>query len=443
MTSALLAVAILTLAGLPLASWLEPSHGWRWRTGAGFMIGSGIASMLMLLATFAGIDWSALLVVAALSLVALSTLPLVASLPKRHSSSRAQPLALVADAATLCSVAGYALFATVARPWEWDFWAMWGLKAKEFFIVRGVSFDYLSRADNVFSHPDYPPLVTLLYDFVALLDGRWDDRWMGVVSVAFSVALLLAVREELERQSGSGAVAAFGTLALSGVACSPWVGLAEGPLVAFAATGVLVLSRGLREGAARAIGAGSLLIGLAALTKNEGVSFAAAVVAATLLVAPRQTWRPALVVAALVAPWSVALRLNATSSELFEGSFAARVLERFADPAEFFATLARGQFERPWFWAILGIVLVVSPRTARRERFILFVIALQALAYLAIYAGTSHDFQSHVQGSLGRVSSQLAPMVAMVAILGLGELLTAGRRAESERERENDLEHEA
>jgi hypothetical protein len=440
MTSALLAVAMLTLAGLPLAAWLDPSRGWRWRGGAGFMLGAGIVALLLLFATFASIAWSVGLVAAGLALVALGTLPLALWLPKRAAPPSATPLALVADAATLCSVAGYALFATVARPWEWDFWAIWGLKAKEFFLARAVNFEFLARPDNVFAHPDYPPLLPLVYDLVAIFQGVWDDRWLGVVSVAFAGAMLLVMREELERQSGSAIVGAFGTLALSGVVCSGWVGLGEGPLVAASASGLAIVSRGLRDDAPRTIVAGSLLLGVAGLVKNEGVSFIAAAVVVTLVVSRRRWALVALPSVAMIAPWLLArLGLKATT-DVFEGGFVSRAAERLSDPVGFVTTLAGGMYEKPELWLIALLALALHPPAVRRERFLLGVAALQASSYIAVYAGTLNDLASHVQSSVGRVSSHLAPLAAIVAVLASGELLrtwnAAGLEGENERERE-------
>lgn len=441
MTSVLLSIALLVLAGLPLAALLEPSLGIRARLGVAFMIGSGVAALLMLLATFAGVPWSRAVPIVPLFLVAAIAIPRALRREQREVAQIAlNPLALAVDVATLASVAGYALFAVVAKPWEWDFWAIWGLKAKEFFLVRGVNFAFLERPDNYFSHPDYPPLLPLLYDLVALVDGAWSDRWLGAIPVAFAVAMLLVLREELERQSGSPLAGALGTLALCGAACSPWVGLGEGPLVAFAAAGLAILSRGLRDDAPRAIVTGSILVGLAALTKNEGLSFAIAMTAGSLLVTRRRLLHVALPAALVIAPWIGARLMNATTTDVFEGGFLSRASERLADPAGFVATLSAGHLERPWFWVILAIVIALAPAVVSRERFLLAVIGLQAVAYVAVYAGTSNDLASHVQGSLGRVSSHLAPLVGIVCVAGIAGMLRAAPAPAPHREEEHDPE---
>jgi hypothetical protein len=97
-------------------------------------------------------------------------------------------------------------------------------------------------------------------------------------------------------------------------------------------------------------------------------------------------------------------------------------------------------YEKPELWLIALLALALHPPAVRRERFLLGVAALQASSYIAVYAGTLNDLASHVQSSVGRVSSHLAPLAAIVAVLASGELLrtwnAAGLEGENERERE-------
>lgn len=438
MTATLIAVVAMWLAGMPLAVALEPSLGWRARIGLGFLLGTGMATLILLGATILGVPWSRAVLFVPLALASVAFLP--AALRVERSAARPpQPwLALAADAGTAISVAGYAFFATVARPWEWDYWAIWGLKAKEHFLARGLSFEFLANPDNIFSHPDYPPLVSMVYDVAAIVGGRWDDRWVGAFFVAFAVALLLVLRAELERQSESPVVGALGTLALTGAACSPWIGLGEGPLVALSVSGLLIVSRGLRMDAPRAIATGSLLVGLGALAKNEGMSFAIVMIVVSILIR-RQRWAHVALPAGLVMiPWLLVRLFSKTATDLFEGSFASRFAERMADPASFVLTMAQGRVERIELWVVLAILLAVAPALARREKFLLSVIGLQGFLYLAIYAGTHHDLRWHLGTSFERVTSQLAPFVGVVCVLGIGQLV--GARASTHPKPEDEHE---
>src|SRR2546423_1537939 len=83
---------------------------------------------------------------------------------------------------------GFGLFATAARLWEWDFWAIWGLKARLFLGHGGIDWRFLESPWNTYVHPDYPLLVPFNFDFVALLNGGWSDRWLGLLSVGWAAA---------------------------------------------------------------------------------------------------------------------------------------------------------------------------------------------------------------------------------------------------------------
>src|SRR5207253_7119 len=109
----------------------------------------------------------------------------------------------VLDLATLISLAAYAVYATLAPLWEWDFWAIWGLKARVFLEHGGIDWRFLESRWNAFTHPDYPLLVPLNFDFVALIGGGWSDRWLGILFVAYAVALLLIARALAARETSA------------------------------------------------------------------------------------------------------------------------------------------------------------------------------------------------------------------------------------------------
>ncbi|HKO57712.1 MAG TPA: hypothetical protein VJ276_17730, partial [Thermoanaerobaculia bacterium] len=164
------------------------------------------------------------------------------------------------DILTLATLVGYAFYATVARPWEWDFWAIWGLKGRVFHEARGIDWRFLATPSNDFSHPDYPPLLPNVYAFLALLRGGWDDRWLGLLFVAFGAALVILVRERAARET-SPALASLVALAVAPTAVTRYVGLAEGPLIAYGTAGLLFARCGGMTHAA-------ILLGFAALSKN-------------------------------------------------------------------------------------------------------------------------------------------------------------------------------
>jgi hypothetical protein len=424
MTAVLVAIVVLGTGGLFVVRAVDPSLSGGASLGAGFMVGCGLVSLVMLALSAAGLPWSFFVILVLLAVIAVG-----GSVVRRRggavSRNTARPgaAAVALDLCTAISVAGYALFATIARPWEWDFWAIWGLRARAEFVARGIDVAFLTSPDVEYSHPDYPPLLSLVYSFTALVRGEWDDRWLGALFVALSVALLLVVRDELRRATGSDTFSAFATLALSGAACSPWVGLADGAIVAFGTAGLLVLARGVREDDVRAFLLAGILFGLGAMTKNEGLALAvAAAVALALFRVRRLVWL-VLPAALLAAPWLVWRAALHLATDVVSGGVATRVMERITDPGAFVATLASGRPDRAGFWALLAVLLLAGGREIVRRHGVMFVaVCLQLLCYVVIYAGTMHDLASHVQTSMGRISGHLAAAVGALCALATWDL---------------------
>ena len=86
---------------------------------------------------------------------------------------------------------------------DWDAWAIWGVKAKAFFVDRGVA-GYLGRADLYeFSWPARPCLTSLFQAFVYSCRGRVDELAVRLVHVALTCSLLLIFHGSLRRRFGA------------------------------------------------------------------------------------------------------------------------------------------------------------------------------------------------------------------------------------------------
>ena len=376
------AILILLALGAPAA--------WRLRMpGLAFLFGSGIVFVAML-ASFR--IWIVLPVAAAVSALLYFVVP-------RADGPVLTPHPL--DLVTGVWLAAYALYATAAAPWHWDYWAIWGLKGRAFFESGGVDWTFLRAPWNDFAHPDYPLLVPLNYSFVAALGGEWNDRWLGLLMVAFAASLWLVVRQVAARELPPLAASAIG-FAVAALASSQYVGLAEVPLIAFATAG-LVLARDRESWVPSAI-----LLGLAANTKNEGLTLA---VAAVLL--RRRLW-PALLIAA---PWQLARVLTDLPSDLAAGSPLGRIARAW--PVDLlFTTL-----DKPLCWAA---ILLALPLAARRERFLLGVAATQLAFFLAAYAVTPNDLGWHIATSWDRLSRQLIVPASYAALVALASRFARG-----------------
>jgi hypothetical protein len=410
-------IALLTLVVLGLPAVLAVDRGARggMLIGLAFLYGSGIVALALLALSVLGIAWTLLSVACCCVVVFLGCFALSRRPAQQHNHTTTQPHWL--DLLTLITIAGYAFYVTLAPLWEWDYWAIWGLKARVFLEAGGIDWRFLESKWNTFAHPDYPLLVPFNFDFVALVNGEWSDRWLGLLFVAWAAALLLIVRD-LARDDAPDLVAALTTLAVATLATSRYVGLAEGPLIAFGAAAVLFLRRALLHDDRVAWTHGAILLGLAANTKNEGVALATAVGIAILILRPRAIIRlwPA---AAIALPWLALRATHALPTDIAEGSVLARVLHR----APFLFDISKFLWEHlhePWFWVAIVAGIAIAPAVARkREAFVLVVTAIQLAFYVGSYLATPHDARWHIVTSWPRLTMQIALPITFATLMML------------------------
>ena len=167
-------------------------------------------------------------------------------------------------------VVAHVAFAALERPYEWDYFGIWGYKAHLFFETRSIPWPILRDADYAWIQRGHPLFAPLLYSVGAIVRGQWQDRDLGLLVTAFGVALILVVRGLVSEEHPSRFRRCLTTLAVAPGALSLWIGMAEGPLIAFGTSGILLIRRGLRRDSRRSIAAGAFLLGCAAMTKNEG-----------------------------------------------------------------------------------------------------------------------------------------------------------------------------
>jgi hypothetical protein len=409
MIAVLVVVLSLTVLGLPIALAVDRSIRPASAIALGFLYGSGLAYVALL--ALSPVGWT--LPRVALAMLAVSSTCLVVALRSRPSSRGKLRLALP-DVLTVLTLIGFGCFVTLAPLWEWDFWAIWGLKARVFAERGAIDWRFLESSWNAFSHPDYQLLVPLNMDLVALANGGWDDRWLGLLFVAFAAAIVLLVRD-LASEEASPNVAACVALAIAATACARRAGVAEGPLIAFGGGALLMLRRAILFDDRPAFRHGALLLGLAACTKNEGLALIISVALALAVCGARRNVPRLWPAVALALPWLVIRSLHRLPSELISGPLLARVAAHLpqlgAIVHELIASLAR-----PWlFMAILLAMLVAGDR--RRERFALVAIGIQLALCLATYLATPYDVLWHIATSWERVSAQILVPLAYVAAM--------------------------
>ena len=418
MIAMLLTTALLVFAGLPLALALpareRTAHG---ILGESFLLGAGAASLVLFALSSAEIEWSRLSFGIGLAIVVVVAAPFAARRRRTWIPLRRPGLANLPDVLTLILAGGHALLATLAPPIENDYLLIWGVKARVFLASAGIDWTYLEAPLNVTSHPDYPLLLPLLYDAHAIVIGAWPGASIGLVTFAFGAAATLAVRGLLAREMSRPARAVT-TAILMPLLFSPYIGLAEGPLIAYVTIGVLYVRRGSLDAIRGDVFAGAVFLGLAAWTKNEGLSLIAVAAFALILV---RKWRllvslwPALLIPL---PWLILHRLHGLRVDLAEGGTMDRLVERVSDPLPLLSTLAQRTGMPLLFWS--GVILAMS-LTARRlitsERFLSAATFVQFAIYAGVYFMTPRELDWHITTSWDRVLRQIMPLVALTALL--------------------------
>jgi hypothetical protein len=420
MTSTLVAILTLAVLGIPIVLAVDRRARGPLLVGAAFLYGSGTMSLVLLMLSVVHVRWT-LLSVAIASLVIFCATAFIArrKVAATNQTTTAKPHLI--DIFTAFTIVCYALYATLAAVWEWDFWAIWGLKAKVFLEAGGIDWHFLESPWNTFAHPDYPLLVPLNYDFVALVNGAWSDRWLGLLGVAFAVALALVARSLAARETRP-LFASLLTLLVAALGFSRYIGLAEGALIAFGGAGVLFVRAALRDDDDASWRHGALMLGFAANCKNEGMALLVAVTIAVIAASwsrARKLW-PAY---ALAAPWLILRALHTLPTDIVAGSALSRFLTRLPHTHELLFFLAE-QLAKPWFWLAILIGIVIAPAAARRrERFVFAVTVIQLLFYIFAYLMTPNGLRWHVLSSWSRLTPQIAVPIAFAVFLMLANSL--------------------
>ena len=388
MIAAIVTALLALLAGLPFSR----------RIGEAYLLGVGIQAAILCV-----LPWSRPMIITALFVWSAGLLAW--RRPERPSLH--WPSLHWLDLATLVLIAGYARFATLASPTEIDYICIWGLKAERFFFAHGIDWNFLAQPFNAFVHPDYPLLVPLAYDFQAIVGDAWIERWAGALNIGCGIAALLIIRSEL--RGWIGALTAF---ILMPLVFSPYVGDAEGPLIAYSVAAILPLRR--RENVTRS----AVFLGLAASCKNEGLTLIVAVAIAMMIAGAKQLIPKLWPAVAIPLPWLIISRLHHLHSDFAAGSVMDRIVEHATNLAPMLQAMASYPPGRVIFWIGLAAALAIGwRRVVTDERFLASVIGLQLLAFIAAYVITPHDVSWHVRWSWERVVLQVTALLAFLAIV--------------------------
>ncbi len=407
MTGGLLTAVLFVAAGWPLATTRDAFR----RLGLAYLFGAGLAFGVLLLESLLHVPWSWASVV--LPLVAIA---LIAGVLHRRELAIDRPRGHWVDLATLVLVAGYVRLAVIAPTPEYDFIGIWGVKAKEFWVAGGIDWTWLATPFNAFAHVDYPLLMPLVFDAQTLMTGAWPDRWLGLVNAGFGIAALLLLRSFLDEVLAAPWLRALATLALAWTVLSPWIGLAEVAIVAYGTGGLLFVRRG-------DVQTGAVLLGLAACSKNEGLTLiVAALLGLFVAGAFRSVVRlwPAAVIAA---PWVIMRYVLDLRTDLATGAIGPRIVQHLQDAGSMLRAMQIYSLGKPLFWTSLVAALLLGVRRVGRERFLATAIVVQLLFFIGAYLITPHDVTWHVRWSWERIVTQLAAAAGFLAMVAIAPFL--------------------
>lgn len=169
-------------------------------------------------------------------------------------------------------------FHAMALPlYEWDAFAIFGLKAKMLLLQSlRANAGFFHDAQFQFSHPDYPLLLPFLMSGCWAAIGHVDDAlgkiMMPLMYAGFAIIAFLALRWKLTRNRALLLTA----ILLAIPTCVRWAGSGQGdmPLTVFYAGSVYFLTRWVTEDKRSDLILAALFTVYAAFTKGEGIPLA-------------------------------------------------------------------------------------------------------------------------------------------------------------------------
>lgn len=351
---------------------------------------------------------------------------------------------------------------------DWDAWAIWGMKARAFYLDGGAD-AYLARGEELaFSWPSRPPLTALFQAFVYAGLGRPSEPAARGFHVLLYVSVLLLLFSALRRRHAPAAaavgVALFATL--PNLAYHASSGVANLALGAYLLALLLALERAAEQGRGPALLAVGLLAGFAALTRDEGRWLAAIAVAVRLAVGAAQGLSlarlakagaaTAAIAAAVYAPWAVAVArsgapglletwspaqtLGRVGAHLTDAPAVLRMIgaELLLPVEQTRASPFESALGLALLWPSFAIALILLPCAPRRDP-LAWAAGLSALGGIALYAAglwlfpyaDLADLQHHWLYVLDRHLVSLAPAAAyaVVAALAPARQATSARAA--------------
>jgi hypothetical protein len=323
---------------------------------------------------------------------------------------------------------------------QWDAIAIWNLRARCLYR-GGEAWAESFHPGLIASHLDYPLLVPAAVARCWVYHGRETTVAPALLAGAFTLATVGLLVSALDALRGRNQGILGGLVLLASPRLFEWGShqVADVPLAYFFLATAVALSMGDRDPATAAspswTALAGMMAGFAAWTKNEGLLFLAALLAARLaLVVPALGWRAFRAEAAgfalgLAPVLAVVVYFKVRFSppnDLLTDQGLNSLAARLTDPARYAAigraiavdVFGLGSGAIAWL-AAYRLLLGRKPRRAGVPggAFAILVLALMLAGYVLVYVVTPLHLPWHLQWSLPRLILQLWPLAVFAFFL--------------------------
>jgi hypothetical protein len=307
---------------------------------------------------------------------------------------------------------------------NWDAWAIWNLRARYLAAEPALAPRAWSPVLNATTHPEYPLLLSSFIGRCWAFGRSFTTAVPATVSGVFFLAMLALVGGSVAVLRGPtlGLLAALSLAATPALLHEVPTEYADVPLACYIAGAIAftLLDRPVLAG---------VLAGLAAWTKDEGLLFLAAFLAATALFRRRAVLAAiagALPAVAVIALFKIVLARG--NSSLLSSSLAG-VGHRLADVGRYgtviaafgreFLAMASGWYHPILPLAVLAVTLRFDWQQRREVAYAGSILGALLAGYAGVYLITAYDLPWVLQTSLGRLLVQAWPVLILASFVGL------------------------
>lgn len=171
----------------------------------------------------------------------------------------------------------YAFFRALVKPLEaYDAIAIYGIKAKIFYLAKSIPHDFFSSLALRFPHADYPLNLPLSETFLYIFMGNFNDQLVKAIFPLYFIAILIMVYSGIRRFAGSAYSLLFTFLLATVPQFNAYAtnGYLDLPLAYYCFVSVLFLFLWFKNTEdAHFLSISASFVALAGWTKNEGLMY--------------------------------------------------------------------------------------------------------------------------------------------------------------------------